>query len=85
MPDFYGFSLLLLLLSSPSCFSLPWLSFLASMVSPACQVAKTMGFGAKKMWNAINKGVGGAVVPSDEALENLHELAKYLATPFSPT
>ncbi|CAM9820471.1 unnamed protein product [Scytosiphon promiscuus] len=49
------------------------------------QVAKTMGFGAKKMWNAINKGVGGAVIPSDEALENLHELANFLATPFSPT
>lgn len=42
-----------------------------------------MGFGAKKMWNAINKGVGGPVIPSDEALENLHELAKYLGTSFS--
>ncbi|CBN76535.1 conserved unknown protein [Ectocarpus siliculosus] len=49
------------------------------------QVAKTMGFGAKKMWNAINKGVGGPVVPSEEAMENLHELANFLGTPFSAT
>eukprot|EP00903_Cladosiphon_okamuranus_P007209 g6998.t1 len=47
------------------------------------QVAKTMGFGAKKMWNAINKGIGGPVIPSEEALENLHELATYLGTSFS--
>eukprot|EP00752_Nemacystus_decipiens_P001315 g1305.t1 len=47
------------------------------------QVAKTMGFGAKKMWNAINKGIGGPVIPSEEALENLHELANYLGTSFS--
>ena len=42
-----------------------------------------MGFGAKKMWNAINKGIGGPVIPSEEALENLHELANYLGTSFS--
>ncbi|CAM9989907.1 unnamed protein product [Pylaiella littoralis] len=49
------------------------------------QVAKTMGFGAKKMWNAINKGVGAGVLPSEEALENLHELGTFLGTPFSAT
>lgn len=47
------------------------------------QVAKTMGFGAKKLWQTINKGVGGLQLPSDEALSNLHELSNMLGTPFS--
>lgn len=44
-----------------------------------------MGFGAKKMWNAINKGVGGGMTPPEDALENLHGLATFLGTPFSAT
>lgn len=44
-----------------------------------------MGFGAKKLWQTINKGVGGAQIPSDEAMENLHELANMSGTPFSAT
>lgn len=42
-----------------------------------------MGSGAKKWFQMINKGVGGAQLPSEGALENLYGLSKMMATTFS--
>ncbi|CAM9975041.1 unnamed protein product [Choristocarpus tenellus] len=49
----------------------------------SAQVAKSMGTGAKKLWKTFNKVGGGSQLPSLEALDNLHNIAAMLDTPFS--
>lgn len=44
-----------------------------------------MGFGAKKLWQTVNKVVAGPQLASPEALENLHELSAMLRSPFLPS
>lgn len=44
-----------------------------------------MGFGAKKLWQTVNKVVGGPQPASPEALENLKELSAMLGSPFVAT